>query len=168
MDHGRCPGWPCILGQSSSRSGRTREELLGRLRVLGLRFARSSVGGRALSWVFANMNFLIPAHRLRETDTLVAFHHPRPSYPLHILLVPKRALRSLADLEPSDNDFTTDLFITVQSLVQEFEMETGGYRLIVNGGAYQDVPHLHFHLVAELRGDALSEDAPAGDEHVND
>ena len=28
-------------------------------------------------------------------------------------------------------------------------MEAGGYRLLVNGGAYQDVPHLHFHLVAD-------------------
>ncbi|MEZ4510613.1 MAG: hypothetical protein R3C62_01950 [Chloroflexota bacterium] len=38
------------------------------------------------------MSFLIPVQRLRETATLLAFHHPKPSYPLHILLVPKRPL----------------------------------------------------------------------------
>ena len=68
------------------------------------------------------------------------------------LLVPKRALVSLAELTPADVDFAADLFETVKSLVAEFGLEQAGYRLIVNGGAYQDVAQLHFHLIAE-RGD---------------
>lgn len=95
------------------------------------------------------MSFLIPVNRLRETETLLAFHHPKPSYPIHILLVPKRALPNLAALSPSDTAFLTDLFQTVQSLVRELELESTGYRLIANGGAYQDVPQLHFHLISE-------------------
>ena len=92
---------------------------------------------------------MIPVQRLRETETLIAFHHPRPNYPVHILLVPKRSLDSLMALQTSDADFLTDLFQTVQSLVREFNLETRGYRLINNGGAYQDVPHLHFHLITD-------------------
>ncbi len=94
------------------------------------------------------MSFVIPVQRLRETETLLAFHHPSPSYPVHILIVPKRALAGLNQLTPNDVDFTTDLFTTVQSLVKEFSLELQGYRLICNGGVYQDVPHLHFHLVS--------------------
>jgi histidine triad (HIT) family protein len=95
------------------------------------------------------MSFAIPVKRLKETETLMAFHHPRPSHPLHILLVPKRPYASLLELAPDDAGFSKDLFTTVQDLVREFGLERSGYRLIANGGAYQDVPHLHFHLIAE-------------------
>lgn len=95
------------------------------------------------------MSFTIPLHRLRETTTLIAFHHPQPAYPVHILLVPKRALSGLEALTLQDSDFLADLFAAVQSLVNEFGLKSGGYRLIANGGAYQDFPHLHFHLIAE-------------------
>ena len=95
------------------------------------------------------MSWIIPVQRLRETPTLVAFHHPRPSHPVHILIVPKRPYASLLDLPLDAADFMRDLFETAQSLVRELGLEPGGYRLIVNGGAYQDVPHLHFHLIAD-------------------
>ena len=94
------------------------------------------------------MSFVIPVKRLRETSNLIAFQHPSPSYKVHILLVPKRQIQSLADLDPSDTAFLADLYSAVQSLVQEFELKA--YRLIVNGGEYQDFPHLHFHLISDL------------------
>jgi diadenosine tetraphosphate (Ap4A) HIT family hydrolase len=50
------------------------------------------------------------------------------------------------DLDPS-SAFLSELFATVQSLVTELWLPA--YRLIVNGGAYQDFPHLHFHLVSD-------------------
>jgi diadenosine tetraphosphate (Ap4A) HIT family hydrolase len=53
-------------------------------------------------------------------------------------------------LQTADADFLLDLVQTVQSLVKELNLESRGYRLITNGGAYQDVPHLHFHLVSEI------------------
>ena len=71
------------------------------------------------------MSFAIPVKRLRETSNLIAFHHPSPSYKVHILLVPKRQVQTLADLDLK------------------------AYRLIVNGGEYQDFPHLHFHLISD-------------------
>lgn len=94
------------------------------------------------------MSFAIPVIRLRETSNLIAFQHPSPGYKVHILLVPKRQIQSLADLDPSDTAFLADLYSAVQSLVQEFELKA--YRLIVNGGEYQDFPHLHFHLISDL------------------
>jgi histidine triad (HIT) family protein len=100
-------------------------------------------------WGFEHMSFMIPVKRLRETETLLAFHHPRPSYPFHVLLVPKKAVASLNELDPADSAFLSDLYSTVQSLVREFRLPA--YRLIVNGGDYQDFPQLHFHLVSEVQ-----------------
>lgn len=95
------------------------------------------------------MSFALPVHRLQETSSLVAFHHPKPAYPLHILLVPKKGIPSLTDMNPADTAFLSDLISTVQSLVSEFNLEKTGYRLIVNGGNFQDFPQLHFHLISD-------------------
>lgn len=92
------------------------------------------------------MSFAIPVNRLRETDLLLAFYHPKPSYPLHILIVSKRQIRSMMTLQATDADFLVDLMATVQSLVQELHLDETGYSLITNGGDYQDVPQLHYHL----------------------
>lgn len=114
-----------------------------------LSLARTTVGGLLIGWIFTHLSFAIPLKRLRETVTLVAFYHPRPSYPLHILLVPKRAISGLLDLSSSDTDFLVDLYHTVQSLVDELGLEQTGYRLVVNGGEYQQIRQLHFHLVSD-------------------
>ena len=113
-----------------------------------LHLARSPMGRWLLGWGFEHMSFALPVHRLHETTTLIAFHHPRPAYAVHILLVPKKAISSLADLGPGDAGFLVDLFATVQELVKALNLEESGYRLIANGGQYQDVPQLHFHLIS--------------------
>jgi histidine triad (HIT) family protein len=99
-----------------------------------------------IGWIFAHLSFVLPVKRLRETETLMAFHHPKPAYPFHILLVPKKAVVSLNELDLTDTRFLSDLYSTVQNIVSEFEIPA--YRLIVNGGEYQDFPQLHFHLVS--------------------
>jgi histidine triad (HIT) family protein len=113
--------------------------------------ARSAIGRFLIGWVFAQMNFAIPVNRLRETETMLAFYHPRPSYAIHVLLVPKKAIRSLVDLSPGDDVFLADVFRITQELVKELDLEASGYRLVVNGGEFQDVPQLHFHLISGKR-----------------
>lgn len=114
-----------------------------------LRGANTALGGLLISWMLAHASFAIPVKRLRETKTLLAFHHPQPAYPLHILLMPKRAIHGLPALTPADGDFLVDLFQAVASLVDEYGLEERGYRLVANGGRYQEVAHLHYHLICE-------------------
>jgi histidine triad (HIT) family protein len=102
----------------------------------------------SIGLIFAHMSFAIPVKRLRETDTLMAFYHPKPAYPFHVLLVPKKAVTSLIDLNPADTAFLLDVYSTVQSLIADFQLPA--YRLIVNGGEYQHFPQLHFHLVSDV------------------
>ena len=121
-------------------------------RALGrglLSLARARPGSAVLRWVLTHMSSLLPVRRLRETETLIAFYHPQPSYATHILLVPKGAYASLMALPAESTDLMRDLLRTVQDLVRELGLERGGYRLIANGGSYQEVPHLHFHLVSD-------------------
>ena len=68
------------------------------------------------------MSFAIPVKRLRETETLMAFHHPKPSYDFHVLIVPKKAVTSLQKLDANDLTFLTELYSTAQSLIDEFQL----------------------------------------------
>ncbi len=113
--------------------------------------ANTAFGKFIIRILFTKMSFLIPTKRLRETETLLAFHHPKPSYSVHILLMPKLDLPNFQALDADNPAFMTDLVKTVQSLVDEFGLAEKGYRLIVNGGEHQDFPHLHFHLISEDR-----------------
>jgi histidine triad (HIT) family protein len=118
-------------------------------RELILRIARSRLLGRCIRWSFAHMSFVLPVKRLYESESLIAFPHPRPSYALHILIVPKRSIGSFIEIPPGETAFMHDLPDAVAVLVRRFNLERVGYRLITNGGAYQDVPLLHFHLVSD-------------------
>jgi len=117
-----------------------------------------------LAWGVNHMSFAIPVERLRETETLLAFHHPRPSHAVHILIVPKEPFESLLDVPPEAGGFLVDLLETVQRLVRQHGLEDRGYRLVVNGGGYQDVPLLHVHLIADGSGAASTRVPDAGDE----
>ena len=118
-----------------------------------LTFARSRLGGILFSWTVAHMSFAIPAERLYETDQLVAFEHPSPAYTTHILIVPKKHIRALQNLDPADTRLIGDLIRCLQTLTPNLETTPGGYRLVLNGGDAQEVDHLHFHLIA---GESLS------------
>lgn len=93
------------------------------------------------------MSWLIPVDRLYESDTLIAFHHPVPSYRVHILIVPKRSIADLLAIAPQDHAFVVEVFTTAQRLIRELNIVN--YRLITNGGEHQDVPILHFHLFSD-------------------
>jgi histidine triad (HIT) family protein len=99
----------------------------------------------SLGWIFAHVSFLLPLKRVYTSQRLLAFHHPQPSYPLHIIIVPKKALRNLAAVQPSDASLLLEILKTTQHIAENMKLEN--WRLIVNAGAYQEVPHLHFHMI---------------------
>lgn len=120
------------------------------LRRLALWLARTRLGAWLAGMVLRTFPFALPAERLHQTATLLAVYHPRPAYPVHILILPRHPRPDLAALGPEDSALLVDLMTTVNHLVAALDLPA--YRLIVNGGDYQDVPLLHFHLVS---GDPL-------------
>lgn len=111
---------------------------------------KTRVGSAILRWMVINMNKLLPLNHLRETKTLLAIYHPQPSYPFHVLLIPKNGLRNIFELGNAEKELLFDIFQATYSIVEEFGLEESGYRLVLNGGSYQDVDMLHFHLISEF------------------
>lgn len=94
------------------------------------------------------MSALLPIERVYETRTVLAFRHPRPTHKVHILIVPKRPVSSLLALRRAELHIVGEVVYAAQRIVRKLGLQNEGYRLIVNGGRYQDVPHLHFHLIS--------------------
>lgn len=82
-----------------------------------------------------------------EDDKVLAFHDISPQAPVHILVIPKKHIASVASLE--DMAVISDLFSTIKKIAEEKGIDKTGYRVVVNQGrdAGQVVPHLHFHLL---------------------
>jgi histidine triad (HIT) family protein len=111
--------------------------------------AKSPLGAKIIRWSFAHMTAFMPLDKLRDTELVVAFYHPKPSYKIHILIVPKREIASFTSLQPADFPVLHEIVRVAQELVAELGLLEKGYRLIVNGGAYQDVAQMHYHLISD-------------------
>lgn len=81
-----------------------------------------------------------------ESDSVLAFHHTRPLYPVHIVVIPKRHISSLLSLTPDDNAIFLEMFDVIKSIASTVEKEHGAARVLTNIGNYQDSKHLHFHI----------------------
>jgi histidine triad (HIT) family protein len=89
----------------------------------------------------------IAAEIIFESDKLLAFPDKDPSAETHILIVPKEHIKSFNDLREEHGAFLVEVYQTASKLVKEMGLDNDLYRVIVNGGRAQHVPHLHFHLL---------------------
>jgi histidine triad (HIT) family protein len=90
----------------------------------------------------------IPAQIVHEDDLCLAFHDINPQAPVHILLIPRKEIRTHADLTPADQSLMGHLHLVAAQLAEKFGL-TEGYRIVINckERAGQTVPHLHLHLM---------------------
>lgn len=82
-----------------------------------------------------------------ESENVVAFPDINPSADTHILIVPKKHISGLQDLAKEDALLLAEIYSVVNQLVKQYNLRDGLYRIVVNGGQAQHVPHLHFHLL---------------------
>lgn len=96
----------------------------------------------------------IPADIVFEDDQCLAFRDVSPQAPTHVLVIPKKPIESLDQLEADDEPLLGHLWIVISKLANELQL-ADGYRVVVNCGkdGGQTVDHLHFHL---LGGRALT------------
>ena len=85
---------------------------------------------------------------VRETDNVLAYHHTRPFWPEHVVVIPKRHISSLLTLEDSDAPLLLELIGVVREVATEVVGKHGACRVLTNLGKYQDSKHLHWHVCA--------------------
>lgn len=129
-------------------------------------FGLASLGGRSILTVwkpFTNSaegaleNCLFCKIANGETDSeiiysdehLFAIKDINPQAPTHLLIIPKKHIRTIMDIEDLDKELLGSVYILAKSLAQENDLEASGYRVVANcgSGAGQSVFHIHFHLL---------------------
>lgn len=90
----------------------------------------------------------IPADIVYEDELCLAFKDVNPQAPVHVLVIPKKEIPSMAELEGEDLELAGHLLLTVGRVAEMLELNNG-YRTIVNTGKEggQSVDHLHLHLL---------------------
>jgi histidine triad (HIT) family protein len=90
----------------------------------------------------------IPADIVYEDEQCVAFRDIKPQAPTHVLVIPKKAIPTLDQIQDQDQPLLGHLLLVTKRLAEQLEL-TGGYRLVVNCGpdGGQEVDHIHVHLL---------------------
>lgn len=81
-----------------------------------------------------------------ESDKVLAFHHTRPFWPVHIVVVPKKHISSFTTITEEDRSILLEMISVLKDIGQKVEKKHGAARIVTNLGKYQDSKHLHFHL----------------------
>ncbi len=120
------------------------------------KIARSKMSGYFIGFIFAHASALIPVKRIVACKYALAFQHPVPHWECHYLVVPKKRIPTLLDILTRNDAqlILSTVFEVAQEVAHIKELEA--YTVLVNGGQYQDVPQLHFHIAS---GEHLDNDA---------
>ncbi len=91
----------------------------------------------------------IPAKLIHEDDQVVAFDDLNPQAPTHVLVIPRKHVASIAELNEADAGLLSHLMLTGNKIAKLKGIADGGYRLVVNTGKHggQTVFHLHLHVL---------------------
>jgi histidine triad (HIT) family protein len=93
-----------------------------------------------------------PVRKVIETERVLAYHHTRPYWEVHVVVIPKQHIASLISPEAADEGLTLEMMDVIRQVATQVMAERGACRVITNLGAYQESKHLHWHVGA---GDRL-------------
>lgn len=99
----------------------------------------------------------ISAEVVKETSSLIVFKDIKPKAPVHLLIVPKKHVKSIADLAEEHKEMVSDMVYMAKEMAEERGIS--GYRLCINVGREggQIVDHLHLHLLGGWGAEAVPE-----------
>ena len=84
-----------------------------------------------------------------ENEAILAFRDINPQAPVHVLVVPKKHIATLNDLEPEHDVLVGEMYLTAKKVAGKLGIAESGYRTVMNcnEGAGQSVFHLHLHIL---------------------
>lgn len=91
----------------------------------------------------------IPADIIYESDAAIAFRDINPQAPTHVLIIPRRHISTINDLDAGDEELVGQLFMAAKEVARQEGLAEDGYRVVMNcgEGAGQSVFHIHLHLL---------------------
>lgn len=96
------------------------------------------------------INREIPAEIIYEDDSCLAFNDINPQAPIHFLIIPKRPIATINDLQEGDQQLIGQLYLAAKTIANQKGFAEDGYRTVMNcnEAAGQTVFHIHLHVLA--------------------
>ncbi|MBI9077956.1 MAG: histidine triad nucleotide-binding protein [Desulfatibacillum sp.] len=90
-----------------------------------------------------------PASIVFENENLIVFKDINPHAPVHLLIVPKKHIRSVNDITPEDSAIVSEMIFTGKEMAKQTGVNESGYNLLFNveRGGGQVIFHLHLHML---------------------
>ncbi|MBP9759421.1 HIT domain-containing protein [Candidatus Dojkabacteria bacterium] len=120
------------------------------MKSLLFKLSKSKIGDLIVGIAFGKLSKFLPVDKIMENDKAVAFWHPKPSYNIHILIVPKKAIKKVSVLKEEDLGYIAECYSLINKIVIKLQLEKGGYSITTNGGDRQEVNQIHFHLYSNI------------------
>ncbi len=91
----------------------------------------------------------IPADIVFESDSVLAFRDIDPQAPTHVLIIPKRRIATINDLDADDAGLIGEMVLAARDIAAQAGLSDDGYRLVINCNRHggQSVYHIHLHLL---------------------
>jgi len=83
-----------------------------------------------------------------QDEQIMVFPDIKPVKPIHLLIVPKKHIKELIELD--DMGLFVHIGTILQQMIREFKLGDMGYKIVINGGGYQLVDHMHIHLMGPM------------------
>ncbi|CAM3068230.1 histidine triad nucleotide-binding protein [Pseudoalteromonas distincta] len=95
------------------------------------------------------INREIPADIVYEDEDTLAFKDINPQAPFHVLIIPKKAIATINDINPENSHLVGNLYVVAAKLAKEHNFADDGYRLVMNCNEHggQTVYHIHLHML---------------------
>ncbi|MDQ5976356.1 MAG: histidine triad family protein [Patescibacteria group bacterium] len=95
----------------------------------------------------------IPKDILYEDEMVIAFEDVHPIAPVHVLIIPKKPIESIATLEDGDAGIIGRMFLVARDVAKDLNISEKGYKLLIRVGrdGGQEIGHLHLHLLGGAR-----------------
>lgn len=92
----------------------------------------------------------IPSNKVYEDDDVLAFYDINPVAAIHILVIPKKHIASVAHMEKEDEALVGKIYGVINKIAEKKGFKDKGFKVVVNCGedGGQEVMHLHFHILA--------------------
>ena len=94
-------------------------------------------------------NKQIKSDIVHEDNDIVAFKDINPQAPVHVIIIPRKHIERISEIEREDSTLIGDMFLAAVKIARENDIEKTGYRLVINCNkdAGQEVFHIHLHLL---------------------
>ena len=99
------------------------------------------------------INREIPADIVYEDNEILAFNDINPQAPIHILIIPKKEIKTINDIHSVDAAIIGKLFLIAKKIAKKLDISEDGYRVVMNCNEHggQSVYHIHLHLIGGRR-----------------